>query len=95
MATVVASPVRRWTAAEVQDLMIELLGDLLNEEPEDLRERLLSAGPMMPVDSLDLFDVLQSFRDKTGLTLPVRKLRRDTLRSVRSFAAFVEEETAQ
>ena len=43
----------------------------------------------MPVDSLDMFDILQEFRARTGLTLPVRSLKRNTLRSVGAFAEFV------
>jgi acyl carrier protein len=46
----------------------------------------------MPVDSLDLFDVLAEFRQRTGLTIPKRKLRRDTMRSVGAFASFAARE---
>jgi acyl carrier protein len=81
-----------WTAAEVEDLVIELLGDFLDEDPEQLRKKLVDKGAGMPVDSLDLFDVLQDLRKRTGLRIPVRKLRRQTMRSVRLFAKFVEQE---
>ncbi len=43
----------------------------------------------MPIDSLDLFDVLQEFRDVTGLRIPVRKLGHQTMKSVSAFCRFV------
>jgi acyl carrier protein len=49
----------------------------------------------MPVDSLDLFDILVEFRAHTGLSLPVRRLGRQTMRSVRLFAEFAEKEGIQ
>ena len=56
--------------------MIELLGDLLKKDPDELRAELLAKGSAMPVDSLDMFDVLVEFRQRTGLTIPKKKLRR-------------------
>ena len=85
-----AAPPRRWTVTEVEDLVIELLADYLDEDRAELRRSLLAKGALMPIDSLDMFDILQDFRQRTGLRLPVRELRRDTLRSVRAFAQFVE-----
>jgi acyl carrier protein len=79
------------TATEIEDLLIELLATYLNQDPSTLRGALLAKGNLMPVDSLDLFDILQEFRQRTGLRLPVRELHRDTMRSVRAFAAFVEQ----
>ena len=78
----------RWTETAIQGLVIELLADLLQEDPTILRAELLRKGGTMPVDSLDMFDVLQEFRLRTGISLPVRILRKDTLRSVQSFAEF-------
>lgn len=92
MTTTAAPSVRPWTAAEVEDLIIDLLADYLGEDTAGFRRRLLEKGTLMPIDSLDLFDVLQDFRQVTGLSLPVRKLRRNTMRSVRMFAEFVEQE---
>ena len=46
----------------------------------------------MPVDSLDMFDILKEFRERTGLRIPKKKVRRQTLRSVRVFAEFVAKE---
>jgi len=81
-----------WTAAQIEDLVIELLGAFLDEDPEQLRNKLVDKGAGMPVDSLDLFDVLQDLRKRTGLRIPVRRLRRQTMRSVKLFAKFVEQE---
>ncbi len=77
------------SVTEIAELIIELLADLLKEETGTLRDQMLTGGSRMPVDSLDMFDILQEFRNRTGIALPVRKLKRDTLRSVQSFAEFV------
>jgi acyl carrier protein len=78
--------------AQITDLVVELLADLLHEDASDLRTELLEKGGGMPVDSLDLFDVLAEFRQRTGLKFPKRKLRRHTMRSVGAFAAFAARE---
>lgn len=80
------------TETEIADLIIELLASLLHKDPDDLRTELEAKGTGMPVDSLDLFDVLVEFRQRTGLKIPKRKLRRRTMRSVSAFAEFVARE---
>jgi len=92
MSTTTTAPATAWTETEISELVVELLGDLLNTEPDDLRAELLAKGAAMPVDSLDLFDVLVEFRQRTGLTIPKRKLRRRTMRSVAAFAEFAARE---
>jgi acyl carrier protein len=76
----------------IEQIVLELLGDLLKQDPGELRGELLVAGGEMPVDSLDMLDILVEFRKKTGLTIPKRKLRRHTMRSVRAFAEFAAKE---
>jgi acyl carrier protein len=94
--TVLAAPAEAvWTAARIEELVIDLLAALLNEDRDHLRQRLLSEGEHMPVDSLDLFDILVEFRKRTGLRLPVRRLGRQTMRSVKLFAQFAEKEGTQ
>ena len=88
MPTATAAPSTTWTETQIEELVIELLGDLLETDIEDLRTELLAKGAAMPVDSLDLFDVLVEFRQRTGLSIPKKKLRRNTMRSVKAFAAF-------
>ena len=90
--TTIAPPTTAPTETQVAELVIELLGDLLKKDSDDLRAELLSKGAAMPVDSLDLFDILVEFRQRTGLTIPKRKLRRRTMRSVTAFAAFAARE---
>lgn len=90
MAATGLAPTR--TTQEITALTIELLADQLNRDPTDLRRELESKGSLMPVDSLDMFDILQDFRTRTGLTLPVKSLKRNTLRSVGAFADFVLKE---
>lgn len=87
MASVTFAPPR--TVEEITALTVELLADQLHEDPGDLRRVLEEKGAGMPVDSLDMFDILQEFRSRTGLTLPVKKLKRHTLRSVSAFSDFV------
>ena len=84
-----------WTAERIEELVIDLLAALLGEDRHRLRRRLLDEGEHMPVDSLDLFDILVEFRLRTGLRLPVRRLGRQTMRSVRRFAEFAEKEGIQ
>lgn len=90
MAAVGLAPTR--TTQEITALTIELLAEQLHQDPADLRRELEGKGALMPVDSLDMFDILQEFRTRTGLTLPVKSLKRDTLRSVGAFVEFVRNE---
>jgi hypothetical protein len=89
MAAVLAPDSQTWTKGAIEDVLLNLLGSLLHEDPEALRRRLLDKGLLMPVDSLDLFDVLQEFREVTGLGVPVRNLGRHTMRSISAFAEYV------
>ena len=82
------------TVEQVTAVVVELLADLLEEDPGELRERLEATGDLMPVDSLDMFDIVQDFKERTQISFPVRDLRRDTMRSVRKFAEFVVERGA-
>lgn len=92
MASTTTTPTTTWTETQIVDLVLELLGDLLETDPDDLRTELQNKGSAMPVDSLDLFDVLVEFRQRTGLRIPRRKLRRRTMRSVQAFAEFAARE---
>ncbi len=79
---------KAWTVRALEGLILELLADLVGREVGELSRELRTEAPTMPVDSLDMFDILQEFRNRTGLKLPVRQIRRDTLRSVQAFAEF-------
>lgn len=87
MAAVGLAPTR--TTEQITALTIELLADQLQRDPSDLRREMGGKGALMPVDSLDMFDILLEFRSRTGLTLPVKSLKRNTLRSVGAFTEFV------
>lgn len=84
----VKAPPKKWTATELEEIIFDLLGKLLNEDPAAQREKLEAQGAGMPVDSLDIFDILAEFRILTGLTLPKRELRQKTMRSVAALAKF-------
>ena len=83
---------KRWTSAEVEDVVIGLLAGLLGKDSRKMRQELAASGAHLPVDSLDLFDVLVEFRQATGISLPKRKLTRAVMRSVRAFAQFAATE---
>jgi acyl carrier protein len=85
---------RSWTKQDIEDLIIELLADEEGEDPDDLRRQLVDKGATMPVDSLAMLDILVEFRKRTGLTIPKRKLRRRTMRSVKAFAEFAAKEAS-
>ncbi|HWT92970.1 MAG TPA: hypothetical protein VN238_08250 [Solirubrobacteraceae bacterium] len=78
--------------AVVEELVLELLADELGEDAGTLRARLLEKGAAMPIDSLELFDILVDLRKRTGLRIPKKKLRRQTMRSVKLFCEFVARE---
>lgn len=92
MAATTTAPPTPWTDARISEVVIELLGDLLDTDPADLRAELVDKGSAMPVDSLDLFDILVEFHQRTGLKIPKSKLRRRTMRSVQAFAEFAARE---
>jgi len=81
-----------WTADRIADLVLDLLADLLDEDRADVERELRDKGTAMPVDSLDLMDVLMEFRQRTGLKIPKKKLRRRDMRSVQAFAHFAARE---
>jgi acyl carrier protein len=88
----VLTPPHTWTAAELEDLVIELLADEEGRDADELRTELEGKGGSMPVDSLKMFAILVEFRTRTGLTIPKRKLTNKVLRSVTVFADFVAKE---
>jgi len=92
MSATTTAPPTTPTETQIAELIIELLADLLRKDPDDLRSELEAKGTGMPVDSLDLFDVLVEFRQRTRLKIPKRKLRRRTMRSVAAFAEFAARE---
>lgn len=90
-----AAPTTAWTEERVSALVLDLLADLLSEAREDLQFRLTAAGSGMPVDSLDMMDIIAEFRQRTGITIRRSKLRPHHMRSVRAFAGFVSSEAAR
>jgi acyl carrier protein len=90
--TPTAPPGTAWTEDRVTEFVIDLLADLLEEDRGQLAHDLRERGSMMPVDSLDMMDILLEFRQRTGLRIPKKKLRRRDMRSVRAFARFAARE---
>jgi acyl carrier protein len=87
----VKAPPKEWTTTQLEAVVFDLLGNLLGEDPVELREKLEAKDASLPVDSLDIFDILAEFRKTTGLTLPKRELGQETVRSVAAFAKFAAE----
>lgn len=81
-----------WNEDRLAGLVVELLADLLDEDRSQLERDLRDKGTGMPVDSLDLMDILIEFRQRTGLRIPKKKLRRRDMRSVQAFAEFAARE---
>jgi acyl carrier protein len=79
---------------QAEEVLIELLAEQDGTEVASLRAELRAAGEGLPVDSLDMFDVLADFRKRTGITIDKKNLRRNTMRSVEAFAEFATEGTS-
>ncbi|MDQ2630589.1 MAG: phosphopantetheine-binding protein [Actinomycetota bacterium] len=88
----VEAPTKKWTQNAIEALVLELLAEQMGEDQEALTMRLQEKGQGMPIDSLEMFDMLAEFRKKTALKIPVKKLKKNTLRSVRAFAEFAAKE---
>lgn len=88
----VEAPTKKWTHAAIEALVLALLAEQMAEDQETLTVRLQAKGAGMPIDSLEMFDMLAEFRKKTGLKIPVKKLKKNTLRSIRAFAEFAAKE---
>jgi acyl carrier protein len=88
----VEAPTKKWTQPAIEALVLALLAEQMGEDQEALTIRLQAKGAGMPIDSLEMFDMLAEFRKKTGLKIPVKKLKKNTLRSVRAFAEFAAKE---
>lgn len=73
---------------QAEEVLLELLAEQDGTDAISLRAELSAAGEGLPVDSLDMFDVLVDFRKRTGITIDKKKLRRSTMRSVEAFAEF-------
>lgn len=81
----------RPTVADLTDLLLEVLGQYLSADQEDLKKELSAVGPTMPIDSLDLFDVLPDFWKASGLTVKTSKLTRKVMNSIEAFVEYVAE----
>jgi len=81
----ITSPASTWTAPSLKEVLLGILVPYLHTTRTELEAR----GPGMPIDSLDLFDVLPEFWKATGLTVPTKELRRETMRSIDAFVAYV------
>ena len=81
-------PSTTWTETALQAVVLDLLAELLMEDRDELEQR-LSVTREMPVDSLDMMDIIAGFKQRTGLSVPKGDLRRHHMRSVSAFAGFV------
>lgn len=90
MSTTTLAPAPR-TAPALKEVLLGILLPYLGVSRQELEAR----GPGMPVDSLDLFDVLPEFWKATGLKVPTRNLRRQTMRSIDAFVSFVASEASE
>jgi len=84
VATITA-PTNTWTVPALKQVLLDILVPYLGTTVAELEAK----GPGMPIDSLDLFDVLPDFWKATGLKVPTKELRRRTMRSIDAFVAYV------
>jgi acyl carrier protein len=88
----VKAPPKKWSQSAIEGLVLTLLAEQMGEDQDELTARLQGKGAGMPIDSLEMFDMLAEFRKITALKIPVKKLKKNTLRSVRAFAEFAARE---
>ena len=89
MATPTKTPTK---TEEIEALLIDLLADELDENADELRERLERGGAAMPIDSLQLLEIVPALRKETGLSLLTSKLTRKATKSVAAFAYYIAHE---
>jgi acyl carrier protein len=88
----VKAPTKKWNQSAIEGIVLTLLAEQMEEDQGELTTRLQEKGAGMPIDSLEMFDMLAEFRKITGLKIPVKKLKKNTLRSIRAFAEFAARE---
>jgi acyl carrier protein len=89
MATSTTTPTK---VQQIEELLIRLLADELDEDPEELREQLQEGGAAMPIDSLQLLEIVPALRKETKLSLLTSKLTRKATKSVGAFAHYIAHE---
>jgi acyl carrier protein len=89
MATRTATPTK---TQQIEELLIDLLADELDETPHELRARLQAGGGTMPIDSLQLLEIVPALRKETKLSLLTSKLTRQATKSVAAFAHYIAHE---
>ena len=77
------------TIPALKAIALELLAAYLSTTATQLEEDLAARGAGLPVDSMDLFDVLPDFWKRTGLKVPTKQLTRRTMRSLDAFVTYV------
>jgi len=83
--TTITAPATTWTVTGLKDVLLDILIPYLGTTRDELEAK----GPGMPIDSLDLFDVLPDFWRATGLKVPTKALRRRTMQSIDAFVTYV------
>lgn len=77
---------------QVEQLIIDLVADGQNRDPDNLREELEALGAELPIDSLLAVEVLASVEAQCGVTLSTDAEHAEAMKSVAAFAAAVVEE---
>jgi hypothetical protein len=83
--TTITAPATTLDVPAIKDALMNLLVPYLGVTRDEIEAR----GPGMPIDSLDLFDVLPDFWRVTGLRVPSKALRRRTMQSIDAFVTYV------
>ncbi|MEU0509146.1 phosphopantetheine-binding protein [Amycolatopsis sp. NPDC006125] len=77
------------TQAEVEELILELLAEETDTDPESLREELLAEGSDMPFSSVVLVQFVVELEQRYGVRVPDSTVAANALRSVSTFAQLI------
>ena len=77
---------------QIERLILELVADGQNRDPDDLREELEALGEELPIDSLLAVEVLAAVEEECGVTLSTDAEHAAAMKSVVAFAAAIAEE---
>lgn len=75
--------------SEVEDAILKLVAEQEGRQIQDLRRELLERGLEMPIDSLQLVEILVALEQRFDVRLPESQVTARSLQSVKALAALV------
>jgi acyl carrier protein len=77
---------------QIENLILDLLGEVVHRDPDELRTELEEIGAELPIDSMFTAEVLARVEQVCGVSLPTDAQHARALRSVTAFAAAILEQ---